>query len=544
MLVAAALGSSSAVRGQAIQDPAQRLLREQQEKQRQAEQQRSTPAISTNAPQEDLTRDPAEIAEAEPSFLIDRVDFEGDALLLSASQLQHIAQAFEGKRLGNQRIQYLLKRLTAAYIQAGYITTRCYIPEQNLATGRLRVVVVPGRIGGFRLNGKPGLSRLAKLAFPTHVGDVLRLTDLEQGVDQLGRFQFYKPQIAIEPGDKPGESVVAVTLADPRWTERWGTTLGADNQGSRSTGSQRVRLGQQWSDYLGFGEDVTVSYVGGKNSNALTATTGTAWGYNTFTASGTYSEYVQPVGDIAVLFGDSRSAAFTWNRVWQRDATGRWSTDLSLTQRRANRYINDAALTPQNLLIARASASRQWRFARGNASLDIGVSQGLDDGKTSRDAAGLATDAPHAQFTKYDVSASLQWAINADWQIKEQLGGQWSDRGLYGSEQLFLGGVATVRGFQEDGLTGERGAYLRSELAHAPMALPWGGVTAAPFAFADIGSAQSVTERRWKSLGAVGVGARVQSRAFTLDLLYGVPVFHPFAKSPTPRVVLTLTAQF
>lgn len=534
-----------AVPPQQPQDAAQQLLREQQDKQRQEQAQRAGPSLTIPKSTEDLSQDPEAVADAAPTFLIEHVDFTGQLDLLSETRLRSIASRFEGKHLGGQRIQYLLKNLTAAFVDAGYITTRCYIPEQNLQTKHLLVTVVPGRIAAITMNGKPELAWMQRQAFPMAVGDVLRLADIEQGVDNLARFKFYKPAVSIMPGQNPGESTVAFSTAQSIWSDHWTPTLGTDNQGDESTGVWRVRTGMQAGDVLGLGEDLSLSYVGGRNSNSLVATAAMAKGYNTYSVTTTYSEYLQPISDIAQLLGQSSSTNLGWGRVWQRDGTGRWSTDVSLSKNGSQRFVNGAELSPQNLVEGRISLSRQRKFEGGNAVFELAVKRGLPDGGASQDDPGLTQAAPHAQFTKLEFNGSWSWTpAGQKIQWRQQWATQWSPTGLYSAEEMYAGGTSSVRGYKSQVLVGDNGGYIRTEMASPDWAIAVPGGRLDPFAFFDAGLTEAYADKRLLSIGGAGLGIRGQMKNVSLDAALGLPVFNTFGQHLPAQFTLTLMAQF
>ncbi len=156
------------------------------------------------------TANPDEVADDEPMFTIERIALKGNTLLRER-QVRKLIAPFIGKRLGVNRINLLLRRLTRAYVEAGYVTTRVYVGRQNLASGVLEVTVVEGRIEDIRVNGaKPASERGLKLAFPTWRGQTLRLQDLEQGIDQINRLPSNNAELQIAPGAAPGGSIVNI----------------------------------------------------------------------------------------------------------------------------------------------------------------------------------------------------------------------------------------------------------------------------------------------------------------------------------------------
>lgn len=125
------------------------------------------------------------LPEETPSFAITSLVLEGD----SADRFpwaQAMLDRYAGRKIGMLGVNIIVKQLMNAFIDRGYITTRVVVPEQDLDTGRLRLTVVPGRIGNILFDeGSPRLNW--RNAFPTRPGDILNLRNIEQGLEQMMR---------------------------------------------------------------------------------------------------------------------------------------------------------------------------------------------------------------------------------------------------------------------------------------------------------------------------------------------------------------------
>jgi len=78
-------------------------------------------------------------AKTDPCFSISLVNVE--ASLLSRQLLDPVLTPYRNKCIGLADINVLLKELTNLYMDAGYITSRVYVPEQDIAgTKVLRLV--------------------------------------------------------------------------------------------------------------------------------------------------------------------------------------------------------------------------------------------------------------------------------------------------------------------------------------------------------------------------------------------------------------------
>ncbi|QYY31143.1 ShlB/FhaC/HecB family hemolysin secretion/activation protein [Cupriavidus pinatubonensis] len=542
------------------EDPAQRLLREQ--RQRELEREASQPPTRIETPTVVPADAPVEsVQETSATFDIQRIEVLGNTVL-SEREIEAITAPFVGHALGTNRINLLLRRFTEAFVAKGYITTRAYLGEQNLTSGVLVVTVVPGKVEAVTLNGsaiRPNERALFDTAgggwvtdagtagqFPAP-GDTLRLQDLEQGVDQINRLRRNRAELQIQPGQTPGSSIVALTNAP---ADRFRFNAGVDNYGSKSTGISRTRLGIDADNALGFQESLAASYVGTLDTNAAVISAAVPWGYNTFSYTGSVSEYQNVIGDTALLYGRTFGHTVGWNRVLTRSQSGRQAFDLTLTHRKTEREINNFELDPQRLTVLRAAWSGLRRFAAngqpGYGTAEVGLSRGLPSVNATRDPSDIRSDEAHAQFTKLDANVGWQLPLpvvldSARLAWRSQVVGQWTNVALFGSEQIYAGGMSTVRGFREGVIAGDRGAYWRNELAWA-NAPTLAGLRMEPYLFLDGGQAMYVANRHWQYVSGTGAGLRLSAQwarqTFTSELLVGMPLAQPSVLGARRPIVL------
>ncbi|UVS98427.1 ShlB/FhaC/HecB family hemolysin secretion/activation protein [Burkholderia glumae] len=548
------------------QDPAQRLLQEQRDRQQRNEVQQAPAQIAVPAPAlPDLPADAdvGTLPEVAPTFMIRHIEFSGDTVL-SERELARIARPFLDHQLGRNRINLLLRRLTEAFIAHGYITTRAYLGAQNLAAGTLTIRIVAGRVAAFTLNGKPlrprdpaqpwwrhdggGLLTDAGTAgaFAASPGDVLRLPDLEQGVEQINRLRRNQAELQIMPGETPGDSVVALSN---RVGDRLYYNLGIDNYGSSQTGTMRYRGGVEADNLLGLQESLAFNYVGTTDSNALVASAAVPYGYQTFSYTTSLSEYQQTIGNVALLTGRSFSQIFGWNDVLSRSRAGRTSLDLTFSKTRTQRSVNGIDLAEQDLSVLRVALNGLVRFVahdqQAAATWDVGVSQGLPWLGASHDAPDSGVADAHSQFTRLDATATVQFALGSlgatRWAYRGTLRGQYSRVALFGNQQIFLRGMDSVRGFTEGGISGDSGVFARNEAAWQNVPA-WHGARVEPYVFIDAGKAHLVAQGGWPTLAGAGVGARavwnVRQQSVTGELLLGQALLQPALLGRKATVVL------
>ncbi|WP_253566386.1 ShlB/FhaC/HecB family hemolysin secretion/activation protein [Burkholderia cenocepacia] len=559
--------------GRPVQDPAQLIIEQQREqaRQRQLDQ---PPASITVAPTTETTLDippgtPVEsIVETGPTFAVKRIEMQAPdgkpfdpPRGISAKQLDVIVGPFVDRELGSHRINVLLKRITDVFVERGYVTTRALLGPQNLATGTLKITIQVGVIEAFTINSKP-IHRLKpgepsagggwftdagyENAFPTSSGDPLRLSDIDQGVAQINRLRRNQATVQILPGQNPGESIVDI---GNKPGDRVYYTLGVDNYGSSATGVTRYRAGVEADNLLGLQESLSVNFLDSLDSNAIVGSFAVPFGRHTFSYTISDSEYQQLIGTTALEYGRTLSHIFGWNYLVGRSVSDITSLDATVSWRRTDREINGIDLDPQRVAVFRLGGNWLHKFvmndAQGNFTLNGGVSQGLPWFGANHDPHGIMRDEAHSQFTKVDATAAFTLPLpkvgRALLAYRGVLSGQYTNMALFGSEQLYLGGMDTIRGFRSGEVAGDRGFYSRNELAwvNAPA---WKDGRIEPYVFVDAGKANLVAMPGFPTLAGAGAGLRAQwqwhKQSLSGELLVGRALVQPAALGSKATLVL------
>jgi hemolysin activation/secretion protein len=191
--------------------------------------------------------------------------------------------------------------------------------------------------------------------------------------------------------------------------------------------------------------------------------------------------------------------------------------------------------------VLRLAASRLQRWQGADLSVDLGYVRGLTAFGSDVDVEGLTAQSPHYQFEKMDFNLAATVSLGQQFAYRGSVTGQRAQRGLQSSEQIFIGGAGTVRGFEEGVLSGDRGAYTRHEL-HWTGAAPQ--TNAIPYVFYEYGRVRLMIDPDWNQLAAWGVGARLSWKGFSAELAWAHPTSAPRRVAQSSRVHATLNYQF
>lgn len=522
---------------QVQRDEGQRLLDEQRARSRDEALSRPQPQVATPEHPLASSQNPADLVETARTFLITDIVLVGERLL-SAADRERIVSPFIGLELGPKRLDLLLRKLTAAYMDRGYVTTRAYLGPQNLATGKLEITVVTGTVEQIRIDDRAKTS-----AWPLASGEPLQLTDIEQTVDQINRLRSRRAEASIQPGQTPGGSVIVL---DTHPDKPWRVSLGTDNYGQTATGVQRRRLGAEWDNLFGLWDSWAVTDVESADAKSQLVAVSVPVGYGTASYAYAHSNSRVELFSGIVSRTETSSHTLGWNHVVARSQQFRHALDLTLVLRDTHRHIDDIALMPQQQAVSRLAGNTLWRGQHGVLSAELGYSRGIKAFGGDGDTPNLPSSAPHFEFEKWDANMSLAWTLSSALAWRTQLSGQTARTGLPGADQIYLGGAGSIRGFREGIVAGDRGAMMRNELQWTnalPDTLSARGWRLDPYAFWDTGVARQLSATADQKLSGLGLGARAVWKGVSAEVIWGVPQAAPAGIPRSDYFNFTVTLQ-
>lgn len=418
-------------------------------------------------------------AETDVCVQIDSIVFVG-ATLLSDSKKAGLSGPFLGRCLSMNHLHEVVRATTNLYIERGYVTTRAFVPAQDLGSRRLEIRVVEGEVESIRLNDdSPADRRRIAMTFPSGiVGKPLNLRDIEQGMDQLNRLPSGNAQLRIEPGEKVGASRIVVTDQPGKM---WRFRVGLDNSGQKSTGEIKAFASVDKDNLLGLSDMLSLNLSGDAKSlldmsrlgsRSISAYYTVPFGFWSVTASAGVSEYhthLEGGGSKYLSDGRTSSYGLDLNRVLHRGSQSKTTAGISLAVKDVDNFIEKERLVASSydLSILGASLGHQRRFFDGVLGLSGEFHLGLPLFGADRDNTSERS-VPKNEFRKLSLTGSWMRPFEIAGHpltFSTQGAAQWSPDTLYNSERLDLGGRHTVRGFQLDSLGGDSGGYVRNELA-------------------------------------------------------------------------------
>jgi len=410
---------------------------------------------------------------------IERIDVAG-VTQFSAQDASAWVDDYQGRCLAVSEFDEILERITTAYIEAGFILSRAYLPEQDLSDGQLDLSVVEGELAKIRINGQEQPSWSANL-FPGQIGKPVNLRNVEQGLDAIQDMPRWSAEMAFESGEKAGETVLDITAVTSKKTQLKFTS---NNQGTDESGQWITGLSLDSSNLFGRNETweiggtrslspgpISFHYDGDINRSGYLRLK-FPYGRNTFKISRSWSDYRLTIpGTISPIptHGYTHGQAFQWKRQTYRDQTNKQNITVDLDVSTNANFIQGTYINASSRRLAtlKLTYGDEGPAFGGQLTRSFSFDFGLPNFGAEH-SSNQPVGAPNAQYKRivvvYDFEKPLTfWGQKVNW--ASTFKAQFSTDRLYGGQQFSIGGLSTVRGSRIALARGSSGILWRNELA-------------------------------------------------------------------------------
>jgi len=485
-----------------------------------------------------------------PRFEIRRFVFDG-ATLVSAGQLQEATQPFTGAGRTFADVQRALEAVERAYSESGYSAVQVVLPEQELERGEIRFQVVEAKVGRVIVEGNKHFGDAnVRASVPSLApGGAPNINQIARNLRVANESPSKQTTVLLRSSQEEAtvDAVLRVVDEDP---VKYSVTL--DNTGTKQTGRARVGLGFQHGNAGGGDEVVTMQYIYAPYTDELNAAgeptqfspvpnkrvTIIGFGYRVplyalgdsldFSAgySNVDSGTVQGIFNVTgagTIFG----ARYTRNLDRIGDYEHRWlfSLDYRSYDNKDVTAVGDPTntqlipdVTVHPLSAAYAGVYRQQNSETG---FQLGLSKNIPGGNDGDDATFCASRSNGIGLCAGASYSMWRWAFNhnralpGDWQARLAMNGQYSNDMLVTGEQFGIGGMDSVRGFEEREVTADRGFRGSAEIYTPDFGSKTeiGGARARALAFVDWGGVFRVNpapgEIQRQHIASAGLGLRL-----------------------------------
>lgn len=404
---------------------------------------------------------------------------------LSESERTSLLKPYIGQCLGVPQLNALLKVITDHYLAKGLVTSRAYLPQQDLSSGNLKVQVIDGRLEGIKGEEGSGITdRQLAMSFPGKAGDLLNLREIEQMVDQLNRLPSNQAQMELAPGKEVGGSDVLVKNTPQK---PWRVGLSRHNGGQRATGEQQWGASLDWDNPLGLADqlslrgshDAVSDHQKTSRNSMLNYNLPFGWWNLNYSYSETeYRSLAKAKGFSFKQSGDTQNHQLRLERVIHRDALSKTSLSTGVAYLRTNNFVEDSKLVlgSNRLSEAQFGINHGRRIGGSFLNIDLGMQDGIGafDAQANHNPGPGQTD---ARYRKYTATLSYLYPFKLwgeSFSFSSLMTGQRSEDVLFSSQRMSLGGQSSIRGYKDQSLAGDSGGYWRNDLRWSrPVTWAW-----------------------------------------------------------------------
>jgi hemolysin activation/secretion protein len=449
-----------------------------------------------------------------------------------------------GRCLGAQGINTVLARMGRALVSRGWGATQVLAPVSGIQNGILPLKLLPGRAVALRFAEKGSEPTSLRNAIPIDPCALIRLEDVEQGVENLNRVPTAEANIRFKPfegeGAKPGDSEI---LVDYKQARHLRATLSLDDSGTKATGRHQAGATVSFDNPLGLNDLLYVSanhsvdarhFLGndkrGTESQVLHYSVPYRYWLLGMTASNSRYRQTVPGYDTDYVYsGKSSNAEVRLSRVIHRAKQRKTALGLRGFRSESRSFIEDTELDSQRRVVGGWELGLNHREFIGDATLEGNLAYRRGTGAFG---AIPAPEEAHGEGTSRFRIVTADLALNQPF----KLGGerlrytalwraQWSRTPLSPLDRFSIGGRYTVRGFDgEIPLLGERGWLVRNDLGWALGAS--GAELYAGIDHGQVGGPSTQFTLGRRLTGGV-IGLRGTWKSLTYDVFAGSPIRKP-----------------
>ncbi|WP_018410390.1 ShlB/FhaC/HecB family hemolysin secretion/activation protein [Methyloversatilis thermotolerans] len=445
---------------------------------------------------------------------IRRIEVHGGSGLPDAD-IRALSGRYENRPVSMDDLRSFVQELDALLRSRG-IDASVSVPPQDDVSERLVVQVTQSRIGG--VSGPEGLkSRLTSVAG----GKAVDGADIARNSRQIQEDTGYMPRIRLVPGQ---EGFAAEASSDAGTPYSFGISF--DNTGDKRTGRPRATVSAGHNDLWGRQHKLDAFYQTAlENLDDVRI-----YGFNyriPFYASGnsldfSYNHSKSSQGTINGVLniagsGDTYGATFTHRWLTHPEAL-RHDSYASFTIRKVG---NDVTLVGSNesllpdLRTNTLTVGHRIDGEAGNNQFgaDLSLTHNLPFGSDSdRDSFERSRTGSDRHYDIVRASGRFTRSFEHGGAVRLLARAQYTRDALPSHEQFGIGGLSSVRGFNERQVSDDKGLLLSLEYYFAGLTL--NNVQVTPLLFVDSGwtwrNEALAGEDRHKQLSSLGAGARWQ----------------------------------
>jgi hemolysin activation/secretion protein len=448
------------------------------------------------------------------SVFLQKVEFTPPSQVLPESELRALAAKYERREVAVRDLYQLVEEINRLYKARGYITAMALLTRQEIRGGVVRILLIEGKVGQVELENNRstrGDYILDRIDLPK--GKVPNMNDLDRQLQWFNGTNDAKLAVQLGAGREPGTTDFSITANEP---DRHQLTLMSDSAGRRDIGHVRYGAGYTNASLTGRRDSLSIVTLFSRSSetalvqysapiNRLGTRLAAYYNGNRMRVTDGDLESFHVKGK-ADYFGLTLTHPIFVETRFKQDLTLDVQKQKSSTEVFGMEFVND----------------REYRASLGTGLTWYGVGEvfyfkpvvmhgryeGLAEKKEiGRLRADFIWQKQDRHENSYSVAVAAQKALN---------------HRLPSSDQFYIGGMYSVRGYRESVLSADNGFSANFEAR-----FPVKRLNSSLLLFYDAGKLSGKNTLATRTLSAAGFGI---GGAFFKGAELTVSVGFPFQK--------------
>ncbi len=384
---------------------------------------------------------------------------------------EKITQDYVNKPISLPQLFEVRTKITELYFNKGYITSGAYIPLQALDGGVVTIQISEGGLEGIVVKGNrhlhPDYIR-SRLAIAT--GRPLKQKRLLAALQLLQQNPLIQSLSAsLSPGTKAGENLLEVTITE---APIWNVQSNLDNGRTPSVGTFRRQLQLSNANLLGFGDGLSLAYTNTTGSNAFDASytlpinprNGTISISGGFTAS----RVIESPFDVLDIRSNSNYIDLTVRQPILLTPTHELALGLTASRRESGATLLGDIPFPapgsDNQGNTRLTTLRFFQEYTRRDTVSVLALRSQFSLRVGALNTTINSVSPEGNFLVWNGQVQYVRRLGADSLLALRGNIQLANQPLIPLEQFGIGGQDSVRGYRQDQLFTDGGAFASAEV--------------------------------------------------------------------------------
>ena len=459
--------------------------------------------------------------ESSVHFVVKSVQVDKSAIL-PPETVREITSPYIDQEVTLDDLYEMVEKINRYYRDNGWITCCAYLPPQTIHLGQVRIAVIEGKTGDVTVTGnRHTRASYIKNRLEIRPGAIENMKTLDRAIQWAAATDDLSQYVTLKAGKVHGTTDYEIAVLEPK---NHVFTLYMDGAGNESTGRWREGVFYTNRSLTKRRDRFNLGYLHSRGMDSFNAGYSVPLGYKgtrfaldyahnaNKVVKGPYKDWGIPVKGHASSVTATLTHPLAASRKVKVEAILSANYQHSMTDIAGAQLINDT-FKDVTAGLAMTNYGKKWALYQKHS---------LTLGHWDNNAITVNTLGSSSHYTLYNFLGLFQYAGQAGQLLNLRSSAQWSGGSdLRPSRQFFLGGVYSVRGYEENVIGGNGGFSVSAEYA-VPVTKDR---SLSLYEFFDYGRLFGEDVPRHRTLMGAGLGLRARFKEIGyLDLAVGFPL--------------------